>query len=46
MFRRLIAAVSLLSVTVGLACAADDYKLGPDSMEQQGVPKGEVTKYS
>jgi enterochelin esterase-like enzyme len=24
--------------------AADDYKLGPDSMEQSGVPKGKVTK--
>jgi hypothetical protein len=24
--------------------AADDYKLGPDSMEQQGVPKGKVLK--
>jgi enterochelin esterase-like enzyme len=26
--------------------AADDYKLGPDSMEQPGVPKGKVTKYT
>ncbi|MGE3315961.1 MAG: alpha/beta hydrolase [Planctomycetaceae bacterium] len=24
--------------------AADDYKLGPDSMEQPGVPKGTITK--
>ena len=24
--------------------AADDYKLGPDSMEQPGVPKGKVTQ--
>ena len=26
--------------------AADDYKLGPDSQEQLGVPKGTVSKYS
>ena len=26
--------------------AADDYKLGPDSFRQEGVPQGEVTKYS
>src|SRR5437763_264493 len=25
--------------------AADDYKLGPDSMPQEGVPRGEVTKF-
>ncbi len=28
------------------APAADDYKLGPDSTPQDGVPKGKVTKYS
>ncbi|MCW3097130.1 MAG: gluconolactonase [Chthonomonadaceae bacterium] len=27
------------------AHAADDYKLGPDSMEQPGVPKGDVTYF-
>ncbi|MCI0747337.1 MAG: SMP-30/gluconolactonase/LRE family protein [Verrucomicrobia subdivision 3 bacterium] len=26
--------------------AADDYKLGPDSMPQEGVPRGQVTKHS
>ena len=26
------------------AFAADDYKLGPDSMPQDGVPRGEVIK--
>src|SRR5258706_6655130 len=26
--------------------AIDDYTLGPDSQIQEGVPKGEVTKYS
>ena len=29
-----------------VAPGADDYKLGPDSMEQPGVPRGVVTKYS
>jgi gluconolactonase len=29
-----------------IATAADDYKLGPDSMPQQGVPRGQVTKLS
>lgn len=30
-----------------LAClAAEDYKLGPDSMPQEGVPRGEVMKYA
>jgi enterochelin esterase-like enzyme len=27
------------------AQSADDYKLGPDSMRQEGVPKGKVTKH-
>src|SRR5689334_10676815 len=31
---------------IGFASAADDYKLGPDSMPQDGVPKGKVTKYT
>lgn len=26
--------------------AADDYKLGPDSMPQEGVPRGDVTKHT
>ncbi len=41
-----LSAVLLLSLSVAAVRAADDYKLGPDSMEQEGVPKGEVTKYS
>ena len=28
------------------ACAADDYQLGPDSMEHKDVPKGKVTKHT
>ncbi len=45
MIRRMCAAVLLLSCSVVVSRAADDYKLGPDSMEQPDVPKGEVTKY-
>src|SRR5467141_2078730 len=41
--------------SIGLLCscllaialpAADEYPLGPDSKAQEGVPKGEVTKYN
>src|SRR5579871_1704705 len=31
-------------LTFTLAHAVDYYKLGPDSMEQAGVPKGKITK--
>src|SRR6266850_4704316 len=37
--------VFLLSGTL-VAFAADDYKPGPDSLPQDAVPKGKVTKYS
>ncbi|MBI4325174.1 MAG: SMP-30/gluconolactonase/LRE family protein [Chloroflexi bacterium] len=43
----------LLLFALSLACGAatalqaeDDYKLGPDSMPQEGVPRGEVTKHA
>lgn len=40
----------MLTTLLVAACAtlpaADDYKLGPDSMEQSGVPKGTVTKHT
>ena len=36
--------VLLLLASLSVAQAADDYKLGPDSMEQTGVPKGTETK--
>jgi enterochelin esterase-like enzyme len=43
-----VAEVCLIVLTLSplgpLASAADEYKLGPDSMEQAGVPKGTVTK--
>jgi enterochelin esterase family protein len=38
-----IAVVSLAAVN--RAQSADDYKLGPDSMRQEGVPQGKVTKH-
>src|SRR5947207_11079717 len=44
--RVFLRAVVLSTCAAGtLALAADDYKLGPDSMPQEGVPRGEVTKY-
>lgn len=41
----LVAPFLLLTATP-LASAIDDYKLGPDSMEHSGVPKGKVIKSS
>jgi len=35
--------LSLAVLSVGFA--ADDYKLGPDSMPQEGVPRGQVMKH-
>ncbi len=43
---RLLAACIALSLVCAAARAADDYKLGPDSMEQPDVPKGKVTKHT
>lgn len=40
-------ALFVLSVTVGVHVAsAEDYALGPDSLPQPGVPRGEVTHYT
>jgi enterochelin esterase family protein len=36
----------LIVLTCGPAFAAEDYKPGPDSHPQDGVPRGEVTKHS
>jgi gluconolactonase len=41
----------ILCLCVGLfaarsVLASDDYKLGPDSLPQAGVPKGDITRYS
>src|SRR5262245_53235515 len=42
-----LAVLAAVAVGSGFPCpAADDYKLGPDSLPQEGVPRGEVTKYS
>lgn len=41
----LSALVTVLTVSLSAyVFAADDYKLGPDSMRQEGVPKGTVTQ--
>jgi enterochelin esterase family protein len=39
-----LAAPLVLLAAAPLALAVDDYQLGPDSMEQPGVPRGKVTK--
>jgi enterochelin esterase family protein len=44
--RTLVGVAVVLGMFVLSASAADDYKLGPDSTEQPGVPKGKVTKHS
>jgi enterochelin esterase family protein len=47
MMRSLLAAgaVGIVAI-VSPARAADDYKLGPDSQIQEGVPRGKATKYT
>jgi hypothetical protein len=45
MLRRLVPLLTVFVLPVMLF-AADDYKLGPDSMEQPDVPKGEVQKFT
>jgi gluconolactonase len=47
MRRNLICLMLLCLVTAALpSLASDDYTLGPDSQEQPGVPKGEITHYT
>jgi enterochelin esterase-like enzyme len=43
---RWAAALVFLLVPLALLQAADDYKLGPDSEKQSGVPEGKVTKHN
>jgi enterochelin esterase-like enzyme len=43
MFLRLLVSAVFFGTTL-VAAAKDDYQLGPDSMEQPNVPKGEVYK--
>jgi enterochelin esterase-like enzyme len=45
MSSRLTSLAFLLSVSFAVS-AKDDYKLGPDSMEQKGVPQGKITKHT
>jgi hypothetical protein len=42
---RLIAVLLLFAAPVLIAQAQDNYKLGPDSMEKDGVPKGDTWKF-
>jgi enterochelin esterase family protein len=43
---RLVRALLATLALTAAAPAADDYKLGPDSQPQPGVPKGTVTKHA
>ena len=43
---RLLASLLGLALAFHTAAAQDNYVMGPESMEQKGVPKGEVTKYT
>jgi enterochelin esterase-like enzyme len=45
MTKRLFASLVCLALFIPAAQAIDDYKLGPDSMEQPGVPKGDVIPF-
>ena len=45
MCSRLIAACCSLVLCLPVLHAKDDYQLGPDSMEQSGVPKGKVEQF-
>jgi enterochelin esterase family protein len=46
MLRLVPSSLLALALAASPLCAADDYKLGPDSQEQPGVPKGTVTKHT
>lgn len=43
--RPLTLAVATIASILGTLAAADDYKFGPDSFPQDGVPKGKVTDH-
>src|SRR5436189_1364649 len=40
-----LVALAFLCLSVSFVIAKDDYTLGPDSMEQPGVPKGEISTF-
>src|SRR5687767_10393993 len=44
--RPLMLSSLVLLAFLNAARAADDYKLGPDSQRQEGVPQGKVAKHS
>jgi enterochelin esterase family protein len=46
MFQRCRLFCVTMFLVAGSAFAADDYKPGPDSQKQEGVPTGKVTKHS
>jgi enterochelin esterase family protein len=46
MRRLLLLSLLALALAAPPLPGADDYKLGPDSQEQPGVPKGKVTKHT
>ncbi|HEV3146058.1 MAG TPA: alpha/beta hydrolase-fold protein [Gemmataceae bacterium] len=43
---RWLGGAAAVLLVMGLGFAADDYKLGPDSMPQDGVPKGKIEKFT
>jgi enterochelin esterase family protein len=44
--KKTLVAFALIALFATAANAFDDYKLGPDSMIQPGVPQGQITKHS
>ena len=44
--RRMIFTMTVCLMLTVASWAADDYKLGPDSIPQDGVPKGTITKHA
>src|SRR5579884_4080313 len=46
MNRHIVFVAALLLGSSALVAAKDDYQLGPDSMEQPGVPKGKVEHFT
>jgi enterochelin esterase-like enzyme len=45
MIKRILATVTIAAAALTAVHAKDDYKLGPDSMEQPGVPRGHVSQF-
>ncbi|HYG78104.1 MAG TPA: SMP-30/gluconolactonase/LRE family protein [Planctomycetota bacterium] len=46
MNKQLYSSLFIVALASGLLCAGEEYKHGPDSSYQEGVPKGVVTKHS